>query len=324
MKTTINSTFNAPSAFITKNKKRIKQYENSVYLNNGDEFEIELFNPTQNKILAKIEINGNNIGGNGIVLRPGQRVFLERYLNDDKKFLFETYKVNGNDSLVKKAIEKNGDISIKFYQEQLPSYTYGSLTTATTSYYTPYTFTNTVGTTNNFFSHSTPININSGSSTVTTFTNTVGTPKMKKLSLDKPKEIETGRIEKGSISNQSFTYDYSQFYHTHSWMNNWKLLPNSQKPITNDDIKVFCSNCGTRRKKDTHQFCPNCGTKYSIKNETEIVFTNETSYFHNGKHYFMSTFNTTLVDLMKKYKNKLIVINKNSLTENKLNAIIID
>ena len=119
MKTTVNMAATAPSAYVTKGKQRIKQYDKSVYLNNGDEFEIELFNPTQNKVLAKIEINGNNIGGSGIVLRPGERVFLERYLNEAKKFLFETYKVNGSNSDVLKAIENNGDLSVKFYSEYI-------------------------------------------------------------------------------------------------------------------------------------------------------------------------------------------------------------
>jgi hypothetical protein len=66
-----------PQSFITKSKQRLKQQIDTVYLNDGDEFEIELYNPTQNKVLAKIEMNGNSIG-NGIILRPGERVFLER------------------------------------------------------------------------------------------------------------------------------------------------------------------------------------------------------------------------------------------------------
>ena len=112
-----------PQSFITKGKQRLKQHTNTVYLKNGDEFEIELFNPTQNKVLAKIEINGNNIG-NGIVLRPGERVFLERYLDEAKKFLFETYVVNGNNKDVQNAIEKNGDVTVKFYDEYVPKLTY--------------------------------------------------------------------------------------------------------------------------------------------------------------------------------------------------------
>lgn len=69
-------------------------------MKNGSEFELELFNPKQTTILAKIKINGSYIGGGGIVLRPGERVFLERYLDDAKKFLFETYNVDGGSSEV--------------------------------------------------------------------------------------------------------------------------------------------------------------------------------------------------------------------------------
>ena len=83
-----------PSAYITKNKQRIKQHGQTVYLNDGDEFEIELHNPKNNPILAKILLNGKYIPGGGIVLRPGERVFLERYLDKDRKFLFETYSVD--------------------------------------------------------------------------------------------------------------------------------------------------------------------------------------------------------------------------------------
>jgi rubrerythrin len=85
---------------------------------------------------------------------------------------------------------------------------------------------------------------------------------MKKLKLDTPKEIETGRIEKGSNSNQSFTYDYTQFNSWNTWKSDWKILPNSQKPVVIEDIKVFCTECGTKRKKDSHKFCPICGTKF--------------------------------------------------------------
>ena len=42
----------APSAFITKDKKRLKQFGQNVYLNNGEEFEIELFNPSSNTVLS--------------------------------------------------------------------------------------------------------------------------------------------------------------------------------------------------------------------------------------------------------------------------------
>lgn len=81
-----------PAAYITKQKQRVKQYPGSedggrgftsgtVYLKDGENFEIELFNPTQEKLLATIELNGKEMGS-GIVLRSGERVFLERHLNN--------------------------------------------------------------------------------------------------------------------------------------------------------------------------------------------------------------------------------------------------
>ena len=46
-----------PCAFITKEKQRLKQFGQNVYLSNGSEFELELFNPTSNTVLAKIKFN---------------------------------------------------------------------------------------------------------------------------------------------------------------------------------------------------------------------------------------------------------------------------
>ena len=61
----------APTAFVTKDRQRVKQYDNNiVYLKNEDEFGIELFNPTSNKVLAKIEVNRVSLRS-GIVLASG-------------------------------------------------------------------------------------------------------------------------------------------------------------------------------------------------------------------------------------------------------------
>ena len=75
-----------PSAHITTGKQRLKQNGSNVYLKDGEEFEVEIFNPKSNSVLAKIKINGNYLSGGGIIVRPGQRVFLERYLNEARKF----------------------------------------------------------------------------------------------------------------------------------------------------------------------------------------------------------------------------------------------
>lgn len=258
-----------PQSFITKSKQRLKQHIDTVYLNNGDEFEIELFNPTQNKVLAKIELNGKSIG-NGIILRPGERVFLERYLDEAKKFLFETYIVNGNNEDVKNAITNNGDITIKFFNEMVsfPSFQYNQ----TIWINSPGTFRDSrINTTNNpyevtFTTNSQPI----GATTTDTafYSNNslsfekdivFGSLKTKK---SEKRDVETGRVEKGSKSDQSFTYDNSSFYSYPSYTNWWKIKPISQQILVKEDLKVFCTECGSKRKKDSYRYCPTCGTKY--------------------------------------------------------------
>ncbi len=253
----VNTTgFAVPQSFITKSKQRLKQHIDTVYLNNGDEFEIELFNPTNNKILAKIEMNGNSIG-NGIILRPGERVFLERYLDEAKKFLFETYVVNGNNQEVQQAIANNGDVVVKFYNETVTSiYNGGGTNTLTinnpswnVNHTTPFTYTthNTLGNTS-FTTSSTNTYYNA--SLTSGISNAIS------------RNLETGRVEKGSDSNQSFTYDNSSFSSYPSTTNWWKIKPKSTQVITKEDLVTYCTECGSKRKKDTHKFCPQCGTKF--------------------------------------------------------------
>jgi hypothetical protein len=198
-------------------------------------------------------MNGNSIG-NGIILRPGERVFLERYLDEAKKFLFETYVVNGNNEEVQQAIAHNGDVAVKFYDEvktsssyfvnsgtvtiNNPNFGWGSTTTVS-PYYGNATFTT------------------SGTNTFYNSTLTSGT-----INTNSLRSLETGRVEKGSNSNQSFTYDNSSF-NTYPFTTNWwKIKPQSTKPLVREDLVVYCVECGSKRKKDNHKFCPHCGTKY--------------------------------------------------------------
>ncbi len=266
MRTLINDGSTVPTAFVTKGRQRVKQYNDTVYLNNGDEFELELFNPTTNKVLAKIELNGVSLGS-GIVLRPGERVFLERYLNESRKFLFETYEVDGSDLNVQKAIEYNGNVDVKFYSETINFYWSNSWTwtgspTITYTTGTPPnlygSFNNTSDSVNCFYSQSNS-QVSGNDSGFAGASGVVGdsTPQSKLKPI-----IETGRVEKGSNSNQSFKYDNSSFNSWWTWSSSWKILPASYKPFESKDLKVFCTNCGTKQKKSSHKFCPNCGTKY--------------------------------------------------------------
>ena len=252
-----------PEAFVTKGKKRIKQFDGQVYLSDGDEYEIELFNPSQEVVLAKIKIDGDYIAGGGIVLRRGERVFLERFLDSPNKFKYSTYVVNGNNTEVQDAIRNNGYVEIEFYSEYKPTipnrtiygspnYTYSTHTVNGN----PITFTTT------------GVNsLTSGTATTSTSTfynasltaNTFEGPNIRNLS----NKVETGTTEKGDSSDQTFQHTNKTFNQFSFWNVAWQILPLSQKQYTAEEVGVnYCGSCGAKRKKSSFKFCPHCGNKF--------------------------------------------------------------
>lgn len=262
-----------PTAFVTKGRQRVKQFNNSVYLNNGDEFEIELFNPTTNKVLAKISLNGKSLGS-GIILRPAERVFLERYFDEAKKFLFETYVVEANNPNVEQAIRLNGLVEVEFFEEfkQSPyTITYAGSSdwhwnpnpgiTQPGIYYTK-TAGNPVPPSFTIDNNAKSFGVNGNLSGEVHAFNCSCSFDAQPIAAKAEPVKETGRIEKGSNSNQSFVYDNTTFNSWHTWKTTWKIMPESQRPIVIEDLSVFCTSCGMKRRKTSHKFCPNCGTKY--------------------------------------------------------------
>ena len=242
-------------AFISVKKNRVKTIPfGYVYLQDSQEFEIELFNPTTITKLAKITINGKSLSNSGIVLKPGQRVYLERYLDSSEKFLFQTYTVE-NSQEVLGAIEHNGDIKIEFYDEyQKPEVYYCNNFS--------YSFNNPdfyrrindvyqgIGNPKQYLSNTNDITCSVTSLSSSTSNATI--------TLD---SLETGRVEKGSKSDQSFT-NYQGSFNSHvSNTVRIKILPLSQKPLEAKDLSQYCTNCGTKNKKGW-KFCPSCGNKY--------------------------------------------------------------
>ena len=291
----------SPEAFISVKKNRQKIYspkggstlsEGKVYLDEGTEFQLELFNPTQTPVLAKISLNGKLISQSGIVLKPGQRIFLERFLDVAKKFKFETYEVENFEG-VEKTIAQNGLVEISFYDEQViyPAFQplYNPIYT-----YTYYSGTNPLNQqlgsicnggsgTANLRASSSSVNTNycntnltSGAGLVSqtsslSYCSLAGSQSSNQTTMDSLQAntpgaaatsiadtIETGRVEQGGASNQSFTNVAMNF---NSWtcaVRKYQILPNSQKPVeVKDVVKNFCSGCGSR-VKSKFKFCPNC------------------------------------------------------------------
>lgn len=260
--------------------KEYKTHEDSrvVYMNDGDEFQIQLFNPEQFTIGAEIYINGKKISNRILAIYPGQRCWLERYLDENVKFKFATYNVDDpdEDSSVAKAIANNGKIEIRFYEER-PYQNTNSDTIWTTN---PIINWDTKwNSSNNFLNINTNLALNSVTSAdaqlnsicgcaeytandantnvVNSATKSFSTPTIKKLS----KTVETGRVSKGSYSSQKMEDVNILFSSLPFKSETIKILPTSRKPYTLSDIqKIYCTNCG-RKLNTKYKFCPYCGTK---------------------------------------------------------------
>lgn len=263
-------------AKIAVNKSLLKEYNSSkyqrvVYLNDGDEFQIQLFNPEQHTIAAKIHLNGEELS-DMLVLRPGERIWLERYLNQARKFKFSTYEIEDSYE-AKEAASLNGEVKVEFYRVKTPKKNDGILYT-----YPPISVYNLVDSSqpkgispNDFTTISANVaearltaecGVSScyySSSTANTaydYTDTISC-----ACAAKEKSIETGRVEEGGYSNQKFTYVNYDFENCPFRTELISILPLSRKPVTSTDLKKkYCSNCG-RKLSPKHKFCPYCGTK---------------------------------------------------------------
>ena len=258
-----------------------------VYLND-DEFQIQLFNPTNRVIGAKLKFNNEHKGrlssNNYIVLRPGERVWLERFLDCRDKFIFNTYEVS-NSSQVMEAIKDNGDITIEFYYEDNSNKTSGITFSQPILYSYSGTFTyepkdtytssitdlakcdmnscvstDTLGIADSISTLSSNANKVSSRSFTKSISANASTYAAKCLK-NAAKTIETGRVEHGSYSSQNFKNVYYEF---ESWpfaTKHFKLLPVSRKEYFGSDLKkVYCTNCG-KKLSPKFKFCPVCGTK---------------------------------------------------------------
>ena len=210
-------------AYVSVNKNRLKIYEdNKYYLSNGTNFEIELVNNDDKKYLVEIYLNEQSIGS--IVIGANSHNYLERYIDNNRKFQFNTFEID-NVKETEEARERNGSIQIYFYP-QITSYPKTSFCYSS--------FTNGPFTNSPFIN--TPVDTCYSSNT-----------------------IETGRINEGENSNQTFTYSSNSFKDKSVYSLDYQILPISLKPY--EGIKTYCSECGTKIRHQNWKYCTNCGTK---------------------------------------------------------------
>ena len=298
MKSKIPQRDTKPNAWIVnpsdRGRKSIKS-GNNIYLNDNQEFLIELFNPLTDAVLADIKVNGKSVSKSGLILRPGERFYLDCFVDDKKKFMFKTYEVEDTSESIN-AIQKNGTVEVFFYKEETinlsrtirerwdryierhyypiwyygyPNYTYygsypsntivGGVFPQNSGGKIPPIVGGNVYTQTIQSNLNTPVSLNNiGSYT----TNTVQYSSLNNACVSYTSTVETGRIEKGETSTQNFTEVDMEFEKFHISSVVYKLLPQSQKPIETSELKKkYCDECGSKVLKETSKFCHECGNK---------------------------------------------------------------
>lgn len=251
-----------PTAFIVNPKDRGRKSIKSgnIYLENNEEFSIEIFNPLKECVLADIRLNSQSISKTGLVIKPGQRVYLDCFIDDRKKFIFQTYEIEMSDE-TQEAIQNNGLMEVFFYKEEVVSLKnwseklrevvvreYYPIYVDRYPYWYPYrtypVWYGTTGgisfggtTTNTVYNSTTgTLNLTGGVSNSASYTSGVDLSNMSinncfsSNSIPIAGSLETGRIEKGEKSNQQFSevdMDFEKNYIHHIV---YQLLPESRKP----------------------------------------------------------------------------------------------
>ena len=271
---------NLPSAWIVnpKDKGRKSIKGDKIYLDDNQEFEIEIHNPLKESVLADIRLNGSSISKTGLVIKPGQRVYLDCFVDDRKKFIFQTYTVDGTQESLD-AIVDNGLLEVFFYKEQAvtlqnwndrfhkviiheyhpvyyPVYprwypTYYTLGTGTI---TTCNSVNTLTTTSAYNTSSSYGGVLNNGSYGSSFTNcslTSGSLTSGSAYYNSPVggSLETGRVEKGEKSNQQFVDVDMEFEKNYIHHLVYQLLPESIKPVSASDVASKLKNDPTKNKK---------------------------------------------------------------------------
>jgi len=257
----IAQTKTKPSAWIVtpndKGRKSIKS--GKVFLKDKEEFEIELFNPLTVSVLADIKLNGQPISKTGLVVKPGQRVYLDCFIDDRKKFKFSTYEIENSEEALN-ATANNGVLEVFFYKEDVITldnwqrrfdriivekhYPYNPY-----PWYNPYkvycgtnfpiygtTTNNANGTIGNITTTNAIYSSNSINCSYTS--NSVDLPNLNIAGSLSTNSIETGRVEKGEESKQKFTEVDMEFEKHYIASTIIQILPESRKPAEVKNMKT--------------------------------------------------------------------------------------
>lgn len=304
MKSNFKNNESAPCAkILVKNDKtnaldEMKIYNDGIiYLKSGSEFVIKIYNPTQFKIGAQIIINGNE-SKSLIVLNPAEDIKLKRFIDDNKKMIFETYKYDASNKGAEQAVQNNGTITVKFFKEQITrvglwncGYSNGTFNlknsgTSNGVFYPntlsgiTYTDSNIIGTNCTYTSNicdtgsnvlggsfggnnESPIFGNSsivGSTFSSSTTNTVTFDSL--LSTDSNTKSNENIKETGRVEKGGKSSQEFKTVNIDFETTPFHKVEYKLKPNSEkqEGIRLYCTECG-RKIKEKFNFCPTCGTK---------------------------------------------------------------
>ena len=270
-------------------KNQLPVHNGASYLRDGQEFMLMMHNPTSKVIAAKLYFNGK-AQANAIRLRPGERVWLDRFVDVDKKLKFDTYFVENSDES-KHAIAGNGKVRVEFFEQAEtvipPPINYPNwpvirpifIDRPVYPYIHPYTMPSPYWQPGIFYSSGIPGNIggcnaNYAAGVTTSSYNSTGvignngssgSAGESHVTMDSMQEfsdeLETGRIEAGEKSKQELKESYDEFKPNYFHSIEIELLPESRKPVSAKDLRPKCAKCNRKQKKK-EIFCPSCGTKF--------------------------------------------------------------
>lgn len=257
-----------PEAHIAVAKNRCRTYswsngdktETRVYLDSGTDYQIELFNPLEQPVSASIELDGQ-LQGSNIVIRPGERVYLDRHIGTARKLTYRTYQADDSPE-ADSAIINNGKVLVNFYETlsipprtqpgiAIPPRTQPGIAQYPTWQQPTWQYPST---------SPTPFD-----PTWTVYQSgcvAIGSPTNQFTSINNI----TGRTEQGGQSDQQIN-DYLggevfcpvPTHSTEYWIR--PAVPGWPPPEKYQDLPKYCCECGARIRKSNWKYCPSCGTK---------------------------------------------------------------
>lgn len=260
---------NKMAAAIKVGNRTLREHNDHVYMPFGCEYSIFLKNLNNRRAVVKIEIDGNNVTGDGLVVKAHGYVDLERFITDNLnegnkfKFIERTTKVEEHRGV---GVE-DGLIRIEWeYEREFPNFNWPI-------------YTNTYGeglrgSTGDNRIFDTLLNNSTFCSTTNSKGGVQGSSNLEcYASAASAQPNDAGITVAGSISDQ-------QFVQTHVITDGikhvmvMKLLGEVgeqavEKPLT-VDVKAKCPTCGTPNKS-TDKFCSECGTGLQIPVQNKRV-----------------------------------------------------